>query len=116
MRIKEDLSIENKELDKIFFALSDKNRRLILSLLVSQDLSVGAISEMLNVSIALTSKHLQVLVKSELIEQFKLGRMTMSKLNISKLSHANVWLSSLGLLDALDVSGLESFLSNQKVI
>ena len=116
MLIKEGIRIENEELSEIFFALSDKNRRCIVSLLVSEDLSVGAISRTINKSLALTSKHLKVLVRSGLIEQFKLGRNTICKIKFGKLTNANVWLSSLGLIDVLDVSSLESFLSDQNVI
>ena len=110
------LGIKSEELDNIFFALSDKNRRRILTLLISQDLTVGAISKLSNISIALTSKHLKVLLRSELIEQFKFGRTTISKINFGTLSSVNVWFSSLGLLDVLDISGLERFLSEQEVI
>ena len=112
----EALRIKNKELDQIFFALSDQNRRLILTVLVSHDLTVGTISKMISMSAALTSKHLKVLARCELIEQFKFGRTTISRLNYAKLSSANIWLSSVGLVDVLDVSRLESFLSDQKII
>ena len=85
-------------------------------MLISQDLTVGAISRKVNISMALASKHLKVLLRSQLIEQFKCGRTTISKLNFGTLSDANVWLNSLGLLDVLDISGLERFLSEQEVI
>ncbi len=108
--------MSNIELDKIFFSLANTNRRLILSLLVAQDLSVGLISRKSKMSIALASKHLQVLVKCELVTAVKNGRNKIYKLNLSKFSKANVWIGSLGLLDSLDTSRLENFLSSENLL
>ena len=58
---------ENEQLDKIFFYLSDKHRRCILSMLMSEDLKVSDIAIKSNLRLASTSKHLRVLHNCGLI-------------------------------------------------
>ena len=101
------------ELDKIFLSLSNTTRRSIISLLVSRDLTVGVIAKNLNIGIATTSKHIQVLLNSGLVTQTKVGKHKICKVNIIQLADANVWLSSVGLLDPLDISNLEDFFSKK---
>ena len=85
-------------------------------MLVSGDLTVGTIAKETNMTIAATSKHLKVLLNAELVSQEKSGRHKFCKANFVKLKNANVWLSSIGLLDCLDVSMLEDFLSSEKML
>tara|TARA_Y200000002_G_C22376989_1_gene535561 strand:+ start:419 stop:682 length:264 start_codon:yes stop_codon:yes gene_type:complete len=87
-----------------------------MSLLVSQDMTVGTIAEKTNLSIALASKHIKIILQCELIHQVKHGRKKLCKVNFDKLSDANLWLSSVGLLDPVDISHLESFLSTEKML
>ena len=112
----EQFKIQHEDLDKIFFCLSDPHRRSILSLLVSQDLTVGVIAKKTKITIASASKHLQVLVRCELISKARFGRSKLCKINFVKLSEANAWLSSIGLLNSLDISKLEDFLSTENIL
>lgn len=113
---KKIVQIKNEQLDRIFFSLSDNHRRCILSMLVYEDLKVGDIAVKANLSLASASKHIQVLVSCELIIQKKAGREKICQANLSRLSEASVWLRSVGLLDLLDTSRLEAFLSKESLI
>lgn len=108
-------TLVNKKLDRIFFSLADKNRRYILSLLIPEDLMVTEISNKTSLSLASTSKHVQVLVESGLILQKKIGRQRFCSTQLDALAEAGVWLSSIGLLDLLDLRNLEEFLVSEKL-
>ena len=110
------IKIENEQLDKIFFSLSDKHRRCILSMLVSEDLKVSDIAIKSNLSLASTSKHLRVLHTCGLIIKKKNGRERICQANLNRISEASIWLSSIGLLDLLDIEKLEVFLEEETLI
>ena len=83
---------------------------------MSDDLSVGLIAERTELSMASASKHIQVLLQCGLINQIKLGKKKVCKANLVTLYDANLWISSIGMLDSLDMSGLEAFLSHEKIL
>ena len=85
-------------------------------MLVSEDLKVSDIAMKSNLSLASTSKHLQVLNNCGLIIKKKKGRERICKANLNRISEASIWLSSIGLLDLLDVERLEAFLAEETLI
>ena len=85
-------------------------------MLVSEDLKVSDIAVKANLSLASSFKHIQVLVSYELIIQKKAGREKICQANLSSLSDASVWLSLVGLLNLIDISRLEAFLSKESLI
>jgi DNA-binding transcriptional ArsR family regulator len=85
-------------------------------MLVSQDLNVSDIAKKSNLSLASVSKHLQVLNNCGLIIKKKKGRERICQINLNRISEASIWLSSIGLLDLLDVERLESFLAEETLI
>ncbi len=69
--------------DKVFKAISDKNRRKIIRLLRSKDLTAGEIAEEFNISKPSISKHLKILKNSDLIYSEKNGLYITYFLNTS---------------------------------
>ncbi len=66
---------QEEALDRIFFALSDRNRRKVLKILSKNGASVGEIAKVLAISLPATLKHLGVLQQAQLITQEKHGRV-----------------------------------------
>ena len=69
VRIKENKRMSNKELVKIFKALGNERRFLILKhLFAKKELTVGQISEFINLSFKSVSRHLSVLSNVDLVK------------------------------------------------
>ncbi|HEX8289636.1 MAG TPA: metalloregulator ArsR/SmtB family transcription factor [Pyrinomonadaceae bacterium] len=69
----------------VFQAISDPTRRMILLLLASQSLTVGAITANFDSARPTISKHLQILTECELITQEKKGREIYCQVNPVKI-------------------------------
>ncbi|MGI5840847.1 MAG: metalloregulator ArsR/SmtB family transcription factor [Patescibacteria group bacterium] len=73
-------------MDKIFKALSDKNRRRIITLLNERSMSVNEILEHFEVTQATLSSHLAILRKTELVKVETRGKQRIYHLNKKLLS------------------------------
>ena len=71
--------------DKVFKALSDANRRKIISLLRKNDMTAGEIADHFNISKPSISEHLKILKNAELISSEKNGQFITYFLNSSIL-------------------------------
>jgi len=71
--------------DKVFKALSDANRRKIISLLRKKDMTAGEIADNFNISKPSISEHLKILKNAELISSEKSGQFITYFLNSSIL-------------------------------
>jgi DNA-binding transcriptional ArsR family regulator len=100
----------SEPLDQVFAALSDPTRRRILMLLLEDDMAVTDVAEPFGVSLAAISKHLAVLARAGLIRRERRGRITWCRLDTEALRDASVWMASFGLIEPLDLDGLERFL------
>lgn len=69
----------------VFQAIADPTRRAILLLLASQSLSAGAIAANFDTARPTVSKHLQILLECELLEQMQNGREIYYHLNPDKM-------------------------------
>lgn len=69
------------ELEKIFKALSDKNRIRILKMLQKKSLCVCEIREVLKLAVSTVSKHLSILREAGLINDWKEGKWINYRLN-----------------------------------
>jgi DNA-binding transcriptional ArsR family regulator len=67
--------LSEDSLDKIFFALADRNRRKILKKLSEGDASVSTLAETVSISLPGTLKHLSILKEAKLIKEEKNGRI-----------------------------------------
>ena len=103
----------SEPLDQVFAALSDPTRRRILMLLLEDDMAVTDVAEPFGMSLAAISKHLAVLSRAGLIRRERRGRITWCKLETEALRDASVWMASFGLIEPLDLDGLERFLRSE---
>jgi len=69
----------------VFQAIADPTRRAILLLLTSQSMTAGAIAANFDTARPTVSKHLQILIECELIEQEPNGREMHYHLNPQKI-------------------------------
>ena len=79
--------------------------------LLEDDMAVTDVAEPFGMSLAAISKHLAVLDRAGLIGRERRGRVTWCKLETEALREASVWMSCFGLIDPLDLDGLERFLA-----
>ncbi len=71
--------------DKVFKALSDKNRRKIIDLLKKQDMTAGEIAKNFAISKPSISEHLKILKNADLISSEKNGQFITYFLNTTIL-------------------------------
>jgi DNA-binding transcriptional ArsR family regulator len=84
----------------VFQALADPTRRAILCLLAVQAMTPGTIAGHFDSSRQAVSKHLQVLVECELLNQEQQGREIYYHLDPHKIGEVEQWLSRFkGLLE-----------------
>jgi len=72
-------------MDKIFKAMSDVNRRKILTLLRNGEMSVNELLKNFEITQATLSNHLSILKKAKLVENRILGKQRIYRLNIEPL-------------------------------
>ncbi|NJR76939.1 MAG: winged helix-turn-helix transcriptional regulator [Scytonema sp. CRU_2_7] len=91
----------------VFQAIADPTRRTILSLVVLQAMTPGAIAENFNSSRQTISKHIQILYECELLEQSQKGREIYYHFNPKKLKEVAEWIEPykrlwIDRMDAID--------------
>ena len=69
----------------VFQAIADPTRRAILLLVASQSLTAGAIASNFDTARPTVSKHLQILIECELLEQEQTGREIYYHTNAKKM-------------------------------
>ena len=103
----------NKNIDKIFAALSDPIRRNILIMLLEDDMAVTDVAEPFEISLAGISKHLGILMRAGLISQEKRGRLKWCKLEPDAMRDAAIWMQSFGQFEAVNLEAFELFLNQE---
>ena len=98
----------------VFQAIADPTRRAILCLLAVQALTPNAVAEHFDSSRQAVSKHLQILVECELLEQNQQGREIYYHLNPGKLLEIEKWLAQFKDLLANRFNQLDDVLTNLK--
>jgi DNA-binding transcriptional ArsR family regulator len=88
-----DPEADRARLDVIFQALSDSTRRAILEYLDGRALLVSELAAHFDISLQGVSRHIQVLVRSGLIQQERTGRISRCSLTAEPLMNAAVWLN-----------------------
>ena len=81
------------DLDRVFQALADPGRRLMLERLSKSPASVSELGRPLAMSLAAVVQHVQVLEASGLVRSQKLGRTRTCSLNPAALRSAEHWIS-----------------------
>ena len=103
----------DKNIDKIFAALSDPIRRTILVMLLEDDMAVTDVAEPFAISLAAISKHLGILMRAGLISQEKRGRVKWCKLEPDAMRDAAIWMQSFGQFEAVNLEAFEKFLDEE---
>jgi DNA-binding transcriptional ArsR family regulator len=96
----------------IFQALADPSRRAIISLIALQAMTPNALSAHFDISRQAVSKHIKVLVESEIIYQDQQGREIFYHLNPQRIKEAADWLLPFKQLWEDKFSQLDQVLSN----
>jgi DNA-binding transcriptional ArsR family regulator len=81
------------DLDRVFHALADPGRRLMLERLSEGPASVSELGSPLSMSLAAVVQHVQVLEASGLVRSQKLGRTRTCRLDPVTLKSAERWIS-----------------------
>lgn len=81
------------ELDRVFHALADPGRRLMLERLSLGPASVSELGEPLQMSLAAVLQHVQVLEASGLVRSRKAGRTRTCSLDTEVLRSAESWIA-----------------------
>src|SRR5687767_10882678 len=85
--------LNKQQVDRVFHALSDPNRRAILERLSRGPISVSALAEPFAVSLAAVVQHLQVLEESGVIHTEKVGRVRTCSIAPDGLRLAEQWIN-----------------------
>ncbi|MEK7452681.1 MAG: metalloregulator ArsR/SmtB family transcription factor [Patescibacteria group bacterium] len=76
LKIKETLKTQDTSLVDLFSLLGDKNRFLIMKLLIEQgEMCVTDLANVLDISVSAVSQHLRILEMSKMVEGEKMGQM-----------------------------------------
>jgi len=81
------------DLDRVFHALADPGRRLMLERLGRGPASVSELGQPLSMSLAAVVQHVQILETSGLVRTRKVGRTRTCSLNPVTLRSAENWMS-----------------------
>jgi DNA-binding transcriptional ArsR family regulator len=82
------------DLDAIFHALADRNRRFMLCCLTSGPASVTELASKVTVTLPAAVQHLRVLEATGIVESEKVGRVRTYRQNPERLRVAEEWIAS----------------------
>ena len=80
------------DIDRVFHALGDPTRRLILEKLGEGPLSVSRLAAPLDITLTAVVQHLQVLEESGLVHTEKVGRVRTCRIDTAGLSVLEQWI------------------------
>ena len=83
---------QSPELDRVFHALADPNRRSIVERLSRGPASVSDLAEPLPMSLPAVVQHLHVLEESGLVRSRKVGRVRTCTIEVAALTPAERWM------------------------
>jgi DNA-binding transcriptional ArsR family regulator len=98
-------------LDRLFHALADGQRRRMIDRLATGPLTVSDLAQPLGISLPAVMQHLAVLQASGLIETRKQGRVRTCTLAPNALAQAETWLSARRQMRETQLTQLEQFLT-----
>jgi len=84
---------QNAALDRVFQALADPTRRVMVERLTRGPASVGELAQPLAMSLPAVLQHLQVLEASGLVRSEKTGRVRTCRIQPAVLRTAETWLA-----------------------
>jgi DNA-binding transcriptional ArsR family regulator len=99
-----------KRMESVFEIIAEPNRRVILSLLVSSQQSVGEIERQLRMPQPTVSKHLRVLREAGFVESTVDAQRRLYRLKPEPLQEVDAWLAQFRRLWSAHVDALERHL------
>jgi DNA-binding transcriptional ArsR family regulator len=96
----------------VFHAIADPTRRSILVLIAAKAMTPNTIAGEFEVSRQAISKHIRILLKSNLLKQEKTGREILYYFNPDKMEEVDVWLEELKSMWEQRFSQLDVVLTN----
>jgi DNA-binding transcriptional ArsR family regulator len=109
--ILKDVLNQTADLDRIFQALADPGRRLMVERLSEGPASVSELGRPLDMSLAAVLQHVQVLELSGLVRTQKIGRTRTCSINPAVLRSAEDWIGELRSLWERRLDRLGDYLS-----
>jgi DNA-binding transcriptional ArsR family regulator len=100
-------------LDSVFSSLADATRRDILRRVAREELSIGAIAEHYDMSLAAVSKHLMLLEKADLIRKRRHGKQLFVQLSPKAFKEADDYLHHYKKLWEARLDALEHYLAKE---
>jgi DNA-binding transcriptional ArsR family regulator len=100
------------DLDRVFQALADPGRRLMVERLSLGPASVSELASPLDISLAAVVQHVQVLEASGLVRSQKIGRTRTCRINPAALQSAENWIAERRSLWERRLDRLGDFLSD----
>jgi DNA-binding transcriptional ArsR family regulator len=102
---------QTADLDRVFRALADPGRRLMVERLTLGPASVSELGKPLAMSLAAVVQHVQVLQASGLVRSQKVGRIRTCQINSTALRSAERWISERRALWERRLDRLGDFLA-----
>jgi DNA-binding transcriptional ArsR family regulator len=96
-----------------FRALSDPTRRAVLDLLRHGSRPAGQIAGAFTVSRPAISKHLRLLRRADLVEERRVGRQRVYRLNPGPLRSVDSWLNEYRMFWQMSLTSLKSFVETE---
>jgi len=81
------------QIHRVFHALGDPTRRIIMEKLTAGPVSVSQLATPLKITLAAVVQHLQVLEESRLVRTEKTGRVRTCRIDSAGLSVAEQWIA-----------------------
>ncbi len=98
----------------VFQAIADPTRRAILLLVASQAMTAGAIAANFDTARPTVSKHLQILIECELLQQQQNGREIYYHLNVVKMKEVDDFIEPFRQMWDDRFNKLEAIMKNYK--
>ena len=102
------------DVDRVFQALADPNRRRMVEHLAAGPLSVSALGAPLEISLAAVVQHVQALEACGIVSTKKTGRTRLCTINPAALAAAESWFSARRAEWEVCFNRLEDFLRDEK--
>jgi DNA-binding transcriptional ArsR family regulator len=102
---------QTADLDRVFQALADPGRRVMVERLTRGSASVSELGRPLSMSLAAVVQHVQVLEASGLVRSQKVGRTRTCSINPAVLRSAESWISDRRALIERRLDGLGEYLA-----
>lgn len=110
-RILKHMLDQQADLDRVFHALADPGRRLMVERLSRGPASVGELGQPLAISLAAVLQHVQVLEASGLVRTQKAGRTRTCSINPAVMRSAESWIAERRTLTERRLDRLGEYLA-----